>query len=104
MKKVQWLLVVALALLLVSGCATSYPMGSIYTDLKLPVAVTADPATNLKVGTATCRSILGLVALGDVSIETAAKNGGITQIHHVDWEAKSVLGIVSDYKITVYGK
>ncbi len=55
-----------------------------------------------KVGTAEATSILGLVATGDVSIDAAAKAGGITKIHHVDEECTAILGIVAKYKIYVY--
>jgi hypothetical protein len=37
-------------------------------------------------------SAFGLVAWGDCSIETAAKAGGITQIRHIDYQSKNVLG------------
>jgi len=32
------------------------------------------------------------------------KNGNITKISHVDWEAKNILGIIGNYKVTVYGE
>lgn len=85
------------------GCATSYPMGSLYTEVKLPVAAESD-ANALKSGTAECTSILGLVATGDASLNTAMRNGNITKISHVDWEAKNILGIIGNYKLTVYGE
>jgi len=85
------------------GCATSYPVGTMFTELKLPVdAETGVKAT--KVGTAECQSVLCLIATGDCSIDTAMKNGGITKISHVDWEVKNVLGIIGNYKVTVYGE
>lgn len=85
------------------GCATAYPVGSFYTEVKLPVAAESD-AQSLKSGTAECTSILGLVATGDASLDTAMKNGNITKISHVDWEAKNILGIIGNYKLTVYGE
>jgi hypothetical protein len=85
------------------GCATAYPVGGLYTELKLPVA--ADGAgQSLKVGTAECTSILGLVATGDASFEAAMKNGGIRKVNHADWDAKNILGIIGNYKLTVYGE
>lgn len=56
-----------------------------------------------KVGEATCKAILG-VAVGDCSIETAAKNGGIKKIHHVDSESFNVLWIYGEYKVIVTGE
>lgn len=91
--------------LLFSGCASSYPVGSLYTNLKLPVSVTDNQhKAGLKVGTVECQSILALVATGDCSVETAMKNGGITKIYHVDWEVENILGIIGKYKVTVYGE
>jgi hypothetical protein len=90
--------------LFVTGCATIYPSGSIYTNISLPVTATASSGAATKVGVAQCTSILGLVAMGDASIEAAKKNGGITKVHHVDYGAKNILGIFGTYKITVYGE
>ncbi len=88
----------------VAGCATTVPIGTIYTELVLPVAVTSNGAASPKVGTAECTSILAMVATGDCSIEAAKQNGGITKVHHVDWDVKSIMGIQSVYKLTVYGQ
>ena len=88
-----------------SGCATAYPVGMLYSELKLPTAATSNTAgSKEKVGVAMCTSILSLVATGDASIEAAMKNGGITKINHVDWDVKNILGIYGEYKCTVYGE
>jgi TRL (tRNA-associated locus)-like protein len=92
------------SLCFVMGCATSFPIGTLYTELKLPVTVTANNGTATKVGTAECISVLALVAIGDASIEAAKKDGGITKVHHVDWEVENILGIIGKYKVTVYGE
>jgi len=75
----------------------------IYTDVKAPEAVTSN-AGKSKVGTAMATSIMGLVAQGDASIETAAKSAGITRIQHVDYHSTSILGIYSTFTVTVYGE
>ncbi|MDN5870589.1 MAG: TRL-like family protein [Nitrococcus sp.] len=95
------ILAVSLAL---GGCATAYPVGSLYTHLELPVNVTSNTGPPLKTGVATCRSFLALVALGDCSIDAARKDGGIAEVLYVDWDAKNILGIIGTYKLTVYGK
>ncbi len=92
------------ALLFVTGCATIYPAGSIYTNIQLPVTATANSGVATKVGTSQCTSILGAVAIGDASIEAAKKNGSITKVHHVDYSVKNILGIIGTYKVTVYGE
>lgn len=94
-----------LAVGMLAGCATPYPQGILYTELKLPVDVTGNAAgRGSKVGTAECMSILGLVATGDCSVETAMKQGGISKIHHVDWDGRNILGIVGNYKVVVHGE
>lgn len=85
------------------GCATSYPVGMLYTKVNLPVSCESD-VKSMKSGTVECKSILGLVATGDVSYEAAMKQAGITKINHADWDAENILGIIGTYKLTVYGE
>jgi hypothetical protein len=89
---------------LLAGCATAYPVGSLYTEVRLPVGVTSNNGKATKVGVAECTSLLSLVATGDASIEAAKKQGGITKVYHVDWDARNILGIIGNYKVTVYGE
>lgn len=89
-----------------SGCAmpTASPLvGTLYTDVTAPITATASDALPLKAGSATATSILGLIATGDASIETAARDANITKIHHVDYNVKSILGLFAYYTVTVYG-
>jgi hypothetical protein len=92
------------ALLLISGCATQIPIGAVLIDNTLPMQVGDNSVTSAKVGTAMSQSYLGLIAVGDSSIQTAAKNGGITKISHVDWKVKNFLGVVGEYTTIVYGE
>ena len=92
------------ALCFVMGCATPFPMGTVYTEVKLPVAAAANNGTATKVGTSKCISVLALIAIGDASIEAAKKDGGITKIHYVDYEVENILGIIGRYKVTVHGE
>lgn len=102
MRKVIAGSIVATSLAL-GGCATAYPVGSLYTDVKLPVNVTSNTGQPLKVGVATCKSILTWVATGDCSLNAAIKDGGITEVLYVDWDANNILGVIGNYKLTVYG-
>jgi uncharacterized protein YceK len=88
-----------------SGCASvkSPVVGLAYTEVKAPFAVTSNQGAS-KVGTAEAQSVLGLVATGDASIQTAAESAGITRIHHVDYESTSILGIIATFKVIVYGE
>lgn len=96
--------IIIFSFLLLNGCATAVPVGGVYTEVKLPIAATDNVSSSPKVGIAECKSYFGLVAIGDCSIETAKKNGLITKIYHVDWDAKNILGIIGTYKLTVYGE
>lgn len=87
---------------MLSGCASTIPVGAIYTEVKLPQSST--PNAGKKEGTAECKSFLSLIATGDCSIAAAKKQGGISKVSHVDWEAMSILGLIGNYKIHVYGE
>ena len=86
-----------------TSCTTVTPMkGALYTDVQGPVAV--GPAANAsKRGEASATAIIG-IAVGDVSIEAAMKNGGITKVHHVDTKVMNILGIYAVYTTVVYGE
>lgn len=99
------LLVASSLAIVLSGCATAMaPVnGFLYSNVIGPVAVTGSADTPTKVGRSHARSIFGLYATGDASIDTAARNGGITKIHHVDHESQVILGVIADYTTIVYG-
>ncbi|MCL1915105.1 MAG: TRL-like family protein [Desulfovibrionaceae bacterium] len=90
--------------LLMAGCGgvTSPVSGSLYTNLKGPGYENAAGEYS-KVGEAECTGYLGLVAVGDCSVETAARNGGLSTVKFVDYKAHSILGIVNTYTTVVYG-
>ena len=94
-----------LAVTLLSGCAgvMTPAVGIIYSDTSAPIAATM-AAGYSKSGSAYCSSILGIVATGDASITAAMKNGGITKIHHVDYNSTSILGLYAKMTTTVYGE
>lgn len=102
MKKIK-IFTLAVLLAFLTGCASTLPVGMIMTNIKLPVATTEAGGQPVKVGEASCSSILSMVAKGDCSIETAKKNGGITHVHHIDWHVDNLLGIWATYKVVVYG-
>jgi hypothetical protein len=114
MKSIITILVLGLvAMALFTGCAGYATMnqapayGAIYTDVKAPMhAIAADMngTSASKVGTATCSSILGWIAMGDASIDAAMKAGGITKLHHVDFHATQILGLYATYTVTAYGE
>ncbi len=94
------------ASLVFSGCAAvgmSPVLGVLYTDVKAPVTATNNPK-GPKTGEAKCMSVLGLVAVGDCSIEKAAKEGNISKVHTVDYNNMSILGLYSEIKVIVTGE
>ena len=90
------------AVALLGGCATSAPVGGVFTDITLPIQATSAQG-GTKTGTSQCTSILSLLATGDCSIEAAKANGGITEVTSVDWKANNILGIIGNYTTTVRG-
>ena len=86
------------------GCATMIPVGGLYTGVKVPVIATSNSGASSKTGEAKCISVLSLIAIGDCSIDAAKKNGGITKVNNVDWDAMNVLGIYGSYKVIVSGE
>ena len=95
-----------LALFALNGCAiatggNSFAYGWVYAGYKSPGQV--GTAADTKIGEACVSSILGIVATGDASIETAKKSAGITQVSHVDHEQFSVLGVYATSCTIVHG-
>lgn len=73
-------------------------------SLTLPVNATSNPVGN-KVGRATATGYLGVLFFGaDASIQTAAKNGGITKISTVDIKQTSIFGLLVTYETIVTGE
>lgn len=103
MKKI--LTILGLAFMLTGTQANA--MGLFYTDATYPVTATGSKVqdlSTLKKGTASTNNILFLVETGDASIDTAAKNGGIKKISHIDIQEKSVFIFWRGIKVTVYGE
>ena len=100
------MLAVVSSLPLLTGCLAtgmSPVMGGLYTKVDAPYSATAN-TVGQKVGTAFCTSVLGLIATGDCSITTAAKNGGITKVSHVDYSTEAILGLYAKVTVKVYGQ
>ena len=118
-------LLLALVALSIGGCASSGSVrmaqiaanvttmsvqspvaGSVYADTRGPIAATSltESAEAPAVGRATAKSVLGLVGVGDASIQAAMENGDITNVWYVDYEAKNYLGIYATFTTIVYGE
>ncbi len=57
-----------------------------------------------KVGKSQASNILGIIQTGDISINSAMKNGNIKKVHHVDMKITNVLGLFATKEIIVYGE
>lgn len=102
MKKV--LALVAAAMLAISlGCAG--PGGALYTGIKTPGQFTTGETTNMGANSITgescAMSILGLIAIGDYSVDAALKAAGAEgktlKNVAVDGRVMSILGLYANY-------
>lgn len=92
MKNLKTLFVAAAATLFLSSCS-----------ITLPVTATSN-AIGSKVGVSSATCYLGLLCFdADASIQTAAKNAGISKISTVDIKQKNLLNIVITYETIVTG-
>ncbi|MBX3025071.1 TRL-like family protein [bacterium] len=100
----NWMMMLtAASALFVSACqpVMSPAIGLFYADVKGPIAATSTAGT--KQGQSCARSILGIVATGDASIEAAKRAGGIREVSSVDHHTTNMLGIVGDFCTVVTG-
>jgi hypothetical protein len=94
-----------LAILWLTGCAIAPvipPRGIIFNDQQAPMF--SGNATGSKEGRSSTYTILFLVGWGDASIDTAAKEGKITQIRQLDYELFNVFGIYQCFTTVVRGE
>ncbi|MCW7491518.1 TRL-like family protein [Leptospira soteropolitanensis] len=75
------------------SCASSGfgTQGLLYENQKISMMETGTPAS--KEGVACAKSYLGLLALGDASVEASQKNGNIREITSIELETYNFLGI-----------
>ena len=101
MKKTLATITLIGAALLTSGC------GVVYTGIKTPMENLSIPLDNTpgnKIGRASCKSYVWVVAVGDCSVKAAMENGNISKIHHVDTDIESILaGLYGRATTVVYG-
>ncbi len=98
------LILLSTLLVFQTGCMTvsGKAAGFLYTDSRHGEEATSNKR-GAKTGKACQKSILGLVATGDASIEMAKENGRIRQISSVDAEVKNYLGLYGTYCTIVRG-
>ena len=106
MKRVSAIILVALLAVGVSGCLSApfQPPGGVVSVTKAPLSTEGNWDVGSKKGESSSFSVLGLYASGDCSIATAARNGGLKKIDHVDYAYVNVIGIWQKAKVIVYGE
>ncbi|MCX7048280.1 MAG: TRL-like family protein [Candidatus Sumerlaeota bacterium] len=107
-KKIAIALIACMSALTFIGCLRAPvmpPVGLIYNEYMAPLSYEGKGLPlGSKSGTASTESILGLVAWGDASLKTAAANGRLTKINHVDYEYLNVIGVYQHYTTVAYGE
>jgi len=111
MRRVALILGVVVAVAVMSGCGAVVafapvvpPTGAFFTATEAPLDVDVDKTQlGSKTGKASTHCVFGLVAFGDGSIATAARNGNLKVINHADYSSLNVLGFYSSYTTIVYG-
>ncbi len=81
------------------------PLGMTFNETAFPVDIEFGPNDiGPTKAIAQSESVLGLVAWGDASVQSAAQKAGIKQIDHIDSQFFNVLGVYSKYEIIVWGR
>ncbi len=92
---------------LLSGCGVFPMKGTVLSAVTID-HIASDPVVDntvkpMKAGQSKATGII-LFSTGDASIGTAMRNGGITRVHHVDYNVKNILFLYSEVLTTVYGE
>lgn len=109
MKKLIFASLILLPVFFICGCGywiapVIPPQGAAFSQTKAPIDTDLNN-TDLgsKTGKSSSVAVLGLVAFGDASTASAAQNGDIKIIKHVDYEYLNVLGLFQQFTLVVYG-
>ena len=104
-------LILLVMLISLCGCGMFYrspvvpPTAGGFTNITAPVDITYNlTEIGSKKGEATSVGVLGLLAFGDASVKTAARDGNMKRVDHIGYEYTNVLGLVSFYTTVVYGE
>jgi len=92
------------AALVASGCAlapVTPARGLIYSNQGAPLFPGGKPGA--KIGKATSHNVLFLVSWGDSGLDAAMKDGGISDVAHVDYEVQNIFFIYQNYTTVVRG-
>jgi hypothetical protein len=105
MKTLVTMCALACGLYTLCGCAIAAPgivQGGLFSSYTIGSA--GGTGEGKKSGEACAMSILGIVGIGDASIDAAKKEAGITQIAAVDHHAFNILGLYGSVCTVVTGQ
>ena len=96
------------AFLLLTACGTtapfSPPQALLFSNFEAPLSIEFDKTQiGPKEGRANTYSFLGLITVGNASIQEAAKNGHISRVNHADYEHFNLL-VFQKTTVIVYGE
>ena len=106
MKGIAAIVIAALLANGVAGCLSApfQPPSGVVSVTTAPLSTEGNWNVGTKRGEASSFSVLGLYASGDCSIATAARNGGLKKIGHVDYEYVNIIGIWQKATVIAYGE
>jgi predicted small lipoprotein YifL len=111
MKKVLSFIFVAIVVFTLSGCSLGViapfrPPVASCTMVKAPLDINFNKTevAKLRKGESSSVCVLGLVAFGDSSAMTAARNAHISVIEHADYSYVNLFWVYQKTKVIVYGK
>jgi len=95
--------------LFVSGCIgyvapVMPPQGFLFSNVSAPIDTDYEKTpVGYKSGASSSTAILSLFAFGDASVSSAARNGSLETIDHVDYEYMNILFIYQSFTVRAYG-
>jgi hypothetical protein len=112
MRKLAMALGLCGILVVLSGCVgylapVMPPAGLLFSSTGAPISTNFDGSTAVasKQGSASSMAVLGLLAFGDCSLDKAARDGNLKQIHYADYKYLNVLlGVYQGFTVTVHGE
>lgn len=97
--------------LALSGCVVFYrapvlpPQAGTFTNTGQPVDIDFDNTIiGHRRGEASSVSIIGLFGFGDCTVASAAREGNIDVVDHIDGEVLNILGLYTRMTTIVYGR
>ncbi|HRR33997.1 MAG TPA: TRL domain-containing protein [Kiritimatiellia bacterium] len=107
MKRLMTLGVLAVVAASMTGCGVIPQKGTSMAAITID-HVASDPIVDnsvrpVKKGVASSKAII-LFNTGDASIDAAMREGGITKVHHVNYDVTNILFLYNEIKTTVYGE